>query len=200
MTSAVSPRRRQAPRWWRSVAAAALAASPAACSDIGLTTYDLSAAQPPAQHALHGQLRIAEPTATVDLDSDRILVRTGPQDLAVLAGAKWPGRLPAILQQRLTQSFRNAGLPLQDSSGPSTPGGFVLDVDIRKFELVAARSRIEIDIAAKIVNASGGVAAAQAFAMDAPVASTAPADVSAAMNGALSAVMTQIVAFTAARI
>ena len=47
---------------------------------------------------------------TIDLDSDRILVRTGPQQLATLAGAQWPDRLPAILQARLTQSFQNAGL------------------------------------------------------------------------------------------
>ena len=51
-----------------------------------------------------------------------------------------------------------------------------------------------------IARPNGGVAAAQTFTMDAPVASTAPADVSVAMNSALAAVMTQIVDFTAARI
>jgi ABC-type uncharacterized transport system auxiliary subunit len=190
---------RETPGWLRCVAAASLLLPLADCSGAALETYDLSAARPPAQRALRGQLRIAEPTAMIDLDSDRILVRLGPQ-LAVLAGAKWPGRLPAILQARLTQSFQNAGLLRQLSARPSAPGDFELDLDIRKFELVVARPHIEIDIAAKIVTASGGVVAAQTLAMDAPVASTAPADVSAAMNSALSAVMIRIVAFTAARI
>jgi cholesterol transport system auxiliary component len=199
MTGGASPRRREAPRWLRGVAAGALLLPLAACSGGALTTYDLSAARPPAQHALHGQLRIAEPTAAVDLDSDRILVRAGPQQLAQLAGVKWPDRLPALVRARLTQSFQNAGL-LQANSGSSAPDNFELDLDIRKFELVVAHSRVEIDIAAKIVTSSGGVAAAQIFTMDTPVASSAPADVSAAMNSALSAVMTQIVTFTAARI
>jgi cholesterol transport system auxiliary component len=184
----------------RGVAAAALLAPLAACSGGALATYDLSAARPPAQHALRSQLRIAEPTATIDLDSDRILVRTGPQDLAVLAGAKWPDRLPALLQARLTQSFQNAGLLREVSARPSSSASYELDLDIRKFELVVARPHIEISIAAKILNASGAIAAAQIFTMDPPVASTAPADVSAAMDSALSRVMTRIVAFTAARI
>jgi cholesterol transport system auxiliary component len=194
------PMRRDAPGRLRAVAAASLLLPLAACSGGALNAYDLSAVRPPAQRALRSQLRIAEPTATIDLDSDRILVRTGPQQLAVLAGAKWPDRLPVILQARLTQSFQNAGLLRQVSARPSFSAGYELDLDIRKFDLVVARSRIEIDIAAKILNASGGIAAAQIFTMDAPVASTAPADVSAAMNSALSSAMTRIVAFTAARI
>ena len=172
----------------------------AACLGSGssLDIYELSAAKPPVQRPLHAQLRIAEPTAAVDLDSDRILVRT-PQELEALAGAKWPDRLPALLQSRLTQSFENAGL-LQAGPRPAPSADYELELDIRKFELVAARKRIEIDIAAKIIFASGAVAAAQVFTAEAPVASDAPADVSAAMNGALSAMMIRIVAFAAARL
>jgi cholesterol transport system auxiliary component len=169
----------------------------AACGS-ALDTYDLSAARPPVQRPLRAQLRVAEPLASFDLDSDRILVRTGPQQLATLAGAKWPDRLPALLQARLTQSFENAGLLRQVSRRPSAPSAYELQLDIRKFELVVARSSIEIDIAVRIV--SGGVAAAQIFTAEAPVASTAPANVSEAMNGALSSVMARIVAFTAAQI
>jgi cholesterol transport system auxiliary component len=171
----------------------------AACGS-ALDTYDLSAARPPVQRPLRAQLRVAEPLASFDLDSDRILVRTGPQQLATLAGAKWPDRLPALLQARLTQSFENAGLLRQVSRRPSAPSAYELQLDIRKFELVVARSSIEIDIAVRIVSASGGVAAAQIFTAEAPVASTAPANVSEAMNGALSSVMARIVAFTAAQI
>ena len=130
-------------------------------------------------------MRIAEPLAALDLDSDRILVRTGPQQVAALAGAKWPDRLPLIVQARLTQSFQNAGLARQVGRNPVAAADYELDLDIRKFELDVARSRVEIDVAAKLVSASGGVAAAEIFTADAPVASTAPATVAAAMDGAL---------------
>jgi cholesterol transport system auxiliary component len=196
-----APERARAPAAarWRVAAALTLPLLLAACG-AALDTYDLSAAMPPPQRPLRAQLRVAEPLASTDLDSARILVRAGPQQLATLAGAKWPDRLPAVLQARLIQSFENAGLAPQVSRRPTAPSGYELQLDIRHFELVVARSRIEIDIAAKIVSASGGVAGAQVFTAEAPVASTAPANVSAAMNGALSSVMARIVAFTAARI
>jgi cholesterol transport system auxiliary component len=182
------------------IAAAALALALAACSGAPLTVYDLTAARPPAARPLHAQFRVAEPVATLDLDSDRILVRTGPQQMATLAGAKWPDRLPLIVQARLTQSFQNAGLARQVGRDPVTAAGYELDLDIRKFDLDVARSRVEIDIAAKLVSASGGVAAAEIFAADAPVASTAPATVAAAMDDALKSVMKRIVAFVATRL
>lgn len=178
----------------------ALALPLAACGGAPLDTYDLNAARLAPAHALSARVRIAEPLAALDLDGDRILVRTGPQQVAALAGAKWPDRLPLIVQARLTQSFQNAGLTRQVSRNPAAAADYVLDLDIRRFELNVARSRVEIDIAAKLVSASGGVAAAEIFTADAAVASTSPATVAPAMDGALSSVMKRIVAFVAAKI
>jgi cholesterol transport system auxiliary component len=182
------------------LAALALALPLAACGGAPLDTYELSAAKPPPVRQLGARVRVAEPLATLDLDSERILVRAGPQQLATLAGAKWPDRLPLIVQARLTQSFENAGLVGQVTRDPAAAAAYELDLDIRKFDLDLARSRVEIDIAAKLVSASGGVAAAEIFTADAAVASTDPATVAAAMNGALSSVMKRIVAFVATRL
>jgi cholesterol transport system auxiliary component len=182
------------------LAALALAAPLAACGGAPLDTYDLNAARPAPAHALSARVRVSEPLAALDLDSDRILVRAGPQQLAALAGAKWPDRLPLIVQARLTQSFQNAGLARQVGRNPATAADYVLDLDIRKFDLDVARSQVEIDVAAKLVSASGGVVAAEIFTADAPVASTDPATVAAAMDGALSSVMKRIVAFVATRL
>ena len=172
----------------------------AGCSGAMLETYDLNAVQPPARQALRGAFHIAEPTATVDLDSDRILVRAGPERLAVLADARWPDRLPVILKARLTQTFQNAGLSDQIDAHPFVPGERQLALDcIRKFELVVSCYCVRIDIAAKVIGGSGGIVAAQGFRWPkARVASTAPANVSVAMNGALATVLTRIVAFAAA--
>ncbi len=182
------------------LATLALALPLAACGGAPLETYDLNPARPAPAHALGARVRVAQPLAALDLDSDRILVRAGPQQVATLAGAKWPDRLPLIVQARLTQSFQNAGLARQVGRNPAAAADYVLDLDIRKFELDVARSRVEIDVAAKLVSASGGVAAAEIFTADAPVASTAPATVAAAMDSALSSVMKRIVAFVATRL
>ena len=184
------------------VTALAFALALAACGGgAPLDTYNLEAARPGHAQALRGQVRVAEPFASLDLDSDRILVRTGSQQMAVLAGAKWPDRLPRVVRARLIQSFQNAGLAGQVGDNPAAPANYVLDLDIRKFELDVARSRVEINVAAKLVSASLDVAAVeQIFTADTAVASTDPATVAAAMDGALSSVMKRVVAFVAPRL
>jgi phospholipid/cholesterol/gamma-HCH transport system substrate-binding protein len=182
----------------------ALTLALAACGGGGgatLDTYDLQAANPGRAHALRAHVRVDEPFASLDLDSDRILVRTRSQQMAVLAGAKWPDRLPLVVRARLIQSFQNAGLAGQVGDNLAAPANYVLDLDIRKFELDVARSRVEINVAAKLVPTSLDVAAVeQIFTADAAVASTNPAAVAAAMDGALSSVMKRIVAFVATRL
>lgn len=182
------------------LAALTLALPLAACGGAPLDTYDLDAARPAPARAFAARVRVAEPLATLDLDSERILVRTGGRQLAALADAKWPDRLPLIVQARLTQSFQNAGLARQVSRNPAIAADYVLNLDIRRFDLDVARARVEIDVAVKLVATSGAVAAAEIFTADAPVASTAPATVAAAMDGALSSVMKRIVAFVATRL
>lgn len=194
MTDAAIARRRSG------IAALMLALPLAACGGAALDTYDLNAAKPPVARALSARVRVAEPLAALDLDGDRILVRTGPQQVATLAGAKWPERLPLLVQARMIQSFQNAGLTRQVSGNPALGADYALDLDIRKFDLDVPHLRVEIDIAAKLVTASGGVAAAEIFSADAPVGSTDPATVAAAMDGALSSVMKRIVAFVAGRL
>ena len=164
-------------------------------------TYDLSAARPVSARPLRAQLRISEPVAGIDLDSDRILVRTGPQEVATLAGARWSDRLPLLVQSRLTQTFENANLLRQVGRRATASADYALDVDIRAFELDVPRSRVEVDLAVKIVAVGGGrVVAAQIFTAEAPVASTSGAAVSAALDRALSSVMTRIVAFVSTRL
>ena len=101
--------------WGQSKIAAAGAAvlALAACASTPSTIYDLAAARPSSAHGLRAQIRIGQPTATADLDSDHILVRDS-QTLATLAGASWPEPLPALFRARLAQSFVNAGLGTRD--------------------------------------------------------------------------------------
>ncbi len=186
----------------RDAAAVAVALLLASCAGgPAPDTFDLNAARPASARPLREQLRVSEPIAGVDLDSDRILVRTGPQEVATLAGAKWSDRLPLLVQSRLTQTFENANLLRQVGRRATAAADYDLDIDIRAFELDVAQSRVKVDLAVKIVTAGGGrVVAAQIFTAEAPVASTGGAAVSAALDGALSSVMTRIVAFVATRL
>ncbi len=183
--------------WGRSkiaLAGAALLAL-AACATPS-TIYDLAAARPSSAHGLRAQIRIGQPTATADLDSDHILVRDS-QTLATLAGASWPEPLPALFRTRLAQSFVNAGLG-HAVDGPAANADYEVDLDIRAFEFDAETKEAHVDIAAWIVAlGSGRIAADQIFTLRAPVASTEAADVAAALDQAASTVMTGIVKFVA---
>ena len=163
------------------------------------TLYDLAAATPPPAHAVRGQFRVGQATATANLDSDHILVRNS-QTLETLAGARWPEPLPALFRARLAQSFQNAGLA-RWIDGPAANASYEVDLDIRAFELDAQSKEVNVDIAAWIVSlGSGRIVADQIFTLRTPVASTDPANVAAAMDQAASTVMSEIVAFVARKL
>lgn len=189
-------------RWLRGGLAVAGVLVAAACASAPPETFDLSAASPPPAHKLRAQLAIREPIASLDLDSQRILVRTGPDTIAYLAGAQWSDRLPALVQTRLVQTFQNARLLQSVARAGSGPAAdYSLELDIRAFELDVGAGQANVDIAAKIVaTASGRVVAAQIFTTHAPAAGSDGPQVTKALNAALSAVMAQIVAFTSAQI
>jgi cholesterol transport system auxiliary component len=184
--------------WGRSkIAVAALTLALAACASAPSTIYDLSAARPSSAHGLRAQIRIGQPTATADLDGDRILVRETPITLATLSGAVWPEPLPALFRARLAQSFVNAGLG-HAIDGPAATADYEIDLDIRAFEFDAETKEAHIDIAAWIVVLSSGrITADEIFTLRAPVASTAAADVAAALDEAASTVMARIIKFVA---
>lgn len=145
------------------------------------------------------QVRIAQPVATLDLDSDRILVRNG-LNLELLPGARWPQQLSTLFGARLTETFQNAGLARSLAGGGAT-ADYELDLDIRSFELDAATSQAHVEVAARLVQlGSGRVADVAIFSAREAVGSLNPGSVAAALGAASSEVMTKIVAFTARRL
>jgi cholesterol transport system auxiliary component len=176
----------------------------AACGGSTPETFDLnSAAVHPAQaHKLRAQLAIREPIASLDLDSQRIVVRTGPESLAYLSGAQWSDRLPALVQSRLVQTFQDAHL-LQSvaRAGSGPPADYSLELDIRTFELDVKALQANVDIAAKILESRNGrIVATRIFKSQVPAAGTSGPQATAALDAALSNVMAQIVAFASAEI
>jgi cholesterol transport system auxiliary component len=171
----------------------------AACSAGGSPrpAFDLSAATPGPQRVVKAQLRIRQPVTDVEIDSDRILVRTAANGLALLAGARWVDRLPDLLQARLTQTFQNTrGLRV---AGEGASADYDVETDVRVFELDADQKQVDIELAVKLVATNGGrVRATRIFKAREAVSSTDPATVAAAFDHELAGLMAQIVEFAAA--
>jgi cholesterol transport system auxiliary component len=120
--------------------------------------------------------------------------------LALLPGGRWPQQLSSLFRARLVETFQNAGLA-RSLAGDGASADYELDLDIRAFELDAAKSEAHVDVAARIVALnSGRVADVQIFTGREPVASDDAAAVAAALDRASAEVMTRIVAFVARRL
>ena len=174
----------------------------AGCGGSAPEMFDLTAPAVPAARAMRAQLSIREPTASLDLDSQRILVRTGPETVAYLSGAEWSDKLPTLVQTRLLQTFQNARLIKSVArSGTGVEADYSLELDIQAFELDAKAVAAQVAIVAKIIDRRGGrIVAARLFKAQVASKGTGGPEAAAALNAALSTVLTQIVDFAAAQI
>lgn len=198
--SASTPRLASSARYWRLILLGCPLIMLGACASPPRAAYDLAAATGGSlARAPKGQLAVFQPTATLAADSDRIVVRTGSDAVAYLAGAQWTSRLPALVQARLIESFENS--PLLRAVGPTgAPADHSLQTDIRRFELDIARKQAAVEINARIIDSAGRIIFERAFSASAPAADDEAATVVAALDGALGNVMRQIVQWTAAKV
>lgn len=189
----------------RSIVAAALAFGAAlalaACSGPPPATYDLSAPRESVRAGhLSGALAIAEPTAILPVNSDRIVIRTGADSVAYLSGAQWADRLPRLVQTRLIESFENAGL-VGRVGRPGMTAAYSLVTELRRFEVDVTRNEAVIEISARLVtDRAGSVVAAQVFSATSPAPATQDGQAAIALDAALGDAMRRILVWTTARI
>lgn len=172
---------------------AGCAAAPPAAFDLAATT-GVSARQ-----ARRAQIAIAEPLALPLLDSSRIVVRTGRDEVAYLTGGRWADRLPALLRARLFASFQNAGL-IRTAASPGEVADYELRTQIRRFEFEPRRGLVTVEIAAQIIGAAGRIEDGRIFLTTKQAADADPASVAAALNAATTETLGHIVRWTAPRI
>jgi phospholipid/cholesterol/gamma-HCH transport system substrate-binding protein len=164
-------------------------------------TFDLSAAggftMP--HRPLQAGLFIAEPTATVRLQTQRFLFADGKEGEDDFANVQWSDSLPALVQAKLLQSFENydiAHAPLRADN--LSEGGLRLLIDIRQFDINGPpASRASISLSAKLVEGSGHLKAARVFEQSAPIDNLAPASAATAFNRAFEALAQELVPWTA---
>ncbi len=146
-----------------------------------------------------GQLAVAVPQAISPENSDRIVVRTDSQSISYLSGAQWADRLPALVQNRLIESFQDAHV-LRAVGRPGMRADFTLETAIRRFEFDSTRGAVNVEIEAQLASASGRVAASRLFTAVCPAASGEPEAVAAALNLALEQVMRDMVFWAAPKV
>lgn len=175
----------------------------AGCVSAPPVSFDLSALPAtPNMYGSHKQMVIAEPLAIEALDSERILVRSSDHALAYLSGGQWAARLPSMIQARLVQSFENThSLSRVARPGDRIVPDYQLDCEIRAFEFDADGAQVTVEMEVKLVDDhSGKIIRSQTFMQHRPQASAEPKAVVAALNEALSDVMSQMIVWTAAAI
>jgi cholesterol transport system auxiliary component len=149
---------------------------------------------------LRGTLAVAEPLAVQPIDSDRIVVRTGPNEVANLAEAQWVDRLPRLVQARLIAAF-----DIGRATGSVVRAGMIADrvlaTEIRRFEIDVTSGEAIVEIAAKMLDARGApIGHGRVFSGRAPAPHSTGAAATQALDEALTATVGQIVRWTAAQV
>jgi cholesterol transport system auxiliary component len=160
-------------------------------------TYDLTAPRgPKVGGGVGGQLLVAEPTALAILETERIVVRPNPGQVAYLADAQWSDRLPRLVQARLLQTFENSShLRTVGRPGERLTADYQLVTDIRAFNLATVQGAVaEVEIAVKIVSdQSGRIVGARVFRAYVPASSSEGPAATAAMDAAFGEVALEVV-------
>ncbi len=164
--------------------------------------YDLTAPKdftaPPS--ATGWQLVVPEPTALLAVNSDKIKNRPSATESVDIPNAKWADAVPLLLQEKLIQSFENAGY----SKSVSRPrdgfeAAYQLVLDVRTFSLASEKTppTAELSFEAKILGPEGKIVAAKTFETSAPAESAEPAQAVAALNEAFGKAAEELVPWAA---
>ncbi len=166
-------------------------------------TYDLNApqVQTRARHS-SAQLVVAEPTALRALESDKVVVKLSNGQINYLDGAQWSDSLPKLLQARVIETLERSHLfRAVTRTGSGIDPDYQLLVDIRNFEIVTGTpSNAFIALSVRLVPTTSGRSVVQhVFEARVPVETVDAASGTAALNQALSNVLSEMTAFLSRR-
>jgi cholesterol transport system auxiliary component len=166
-----------------------------------LETFDLVApSSVPTSNGTAAQLLVPEPSALKTLDSERIVVASGPR-LYYYPEAQWPDRIPRVFQARTIEAFENS----RKVTAVGRPGeGLSIDyqivTNIRAFEYRAetrTSGYAHIEVFVKVMDdRDGRVVATRTITGNAPVAANNADAVVAGLDAALAEVLVELVRWT----
>jgi cholesterol transport system auxiliary component len=166
----------------------------AACAQPPRQTFDLAgvAALARASIGSGAALSVREPTAAAPTSTDRIVVRDRDGSVSVLPDVQWSERLPRLLQTRMVEALRNAGV----SAARFGSGGRALTTAIGRFEIDVARDLAVVEISARIVDERSGAAlSARSFTAQVPAPEHTGAAAALALTQAAAQAMTRLSAW-----
>jgi phospholipid/cholesterol/gamma-HCH transport system substrate-binding protein len=166
-----------------------------------LPTYDLTAVKdfPPLAKVPDWQLVVPEPTALMAVNTDKMQTQPAQGETVAIPNAQWADNLPVMLQEKVVQSFENAGYA-QAVSRPrdGLQAGFQLLIDVRHFAVsTSGAPSAEIEFVAKIMSQDGKIVTAKTFTATAPADSAEAPAAAAALNQAFAKAVTELVPWTA---
>jgi phospholipid/cholesterol/gamma-HCH transport system substrate-binding protein len=140
-------------------------------------------------------LIVADPASLLMFETRKILVRPDGNEDPTFAGAEWSDSTPKLVQEKIIQSFENAGVAVARSSENVTADN-QLFLDLRKFQLsTSGPSSAEVEFGAKI-SANGRLLGTRIFeCRSAPKSANAAGTVDA-LNEAFGNCATQLVQWT----
>jgi cholesterol transport system auxiliary component len=165
-------------------------------------TFDLSGPSsiPPLSHGTAAQILIPEPSALKTLDSERIVVASGPR-LYYYPDAQWPDRMPRVYQARAIEAFEKS----KRAKAVGRPGeGLSIDyqiiTNIRAFEYRSETKDsgyAHVEVFVKVMDdRDGRIVATRTITGDAAVAANTPDHVVAGLDAAMSEVLIELVRWT----
>jgi len=177
-----------------------------------LDAYSLRApAEPPAIRGSLGQdLVIETPTSGGALDTDRVLIRPGPFEVAYLPKTRWTDTAPVMLQALMIRSFADTNALRYVGRRPlGGTGDFTLVSDLTDFqaeigpgeepggERATARVRLTVHL---MRESDGQLLGSRTVQTTAPATSTDTGDVVAALDMATTAALREVTIWSLRRL
>lgn len=170
------------------------------------TTFDLLAprvstltAPKPAKF----QLVVNEPSAVRALETDRIMVKPGPAQIAYYKGAAWGDRLPRLIQARMVEAFENAGLvSAVGSRSDRLDADLELASEVRAFqvEIENGQAQARTSLFVKVVDGdSGRVLSSRRFESSRPTSAKNVNEMVVSLNQSFDQVMQEVIPWVAVR-
>jgi phospholipid/cholesterol/gamma-HCH transport system substrate-binding protein len=172
-------------------------------SQAEIPVYDLVAAStlpPKPEEAPAWLLVVPEPTTLMGFNTDKILLQPAEGESVPLANARWGDNLPVLFQEKVIQSFENAGYARSISrTREGVTGDYQLLIDIRRFHIATASEPMaEIEFVAKILDKDGKITNATTFQASAPAKGNDAQAYVDAIDEAFGKLMSELLTWTTA--
>src|SRR3990170_4382676 len=170
-------------------------------SQAEIPIYDLVAAStfpPQPEGAPAWLLVVPEPPTLMGFNTDKIPLQPAEGESVPLANARWGDNLPVLFQEKVIQSFENAGYARSVSrTREGVSGDYQLLVDIMRFHIsTASESAAEIEFVAKILDRDGKIVNASTFQGNAPVKGTDAQAYVSALDEVFGKLMSELLEWT----